>query len=78
MDWDQTFVVDGGQDDKKMGADVKAGARKASGRADRSPGERSITAAADRVEHAGGVVITVGTIGCSAFGPQRCEFGGPK
>jgi hypothetical protein len=41
-------------------------------------GEGSLTAATNLVEYSEGVVIRVGTIGCSAFGPQRCEFRVPK
>jgi hypothetical protein len=78
MDRDEVFADAGGQDDKKMGADAEGGGGKASGSASKSSRERSFVAAADRVECPGGFVIRVGTIGCSAFGPQRCEFGVPK
>jgi hypothetical protein len=78
MDWDETFVDDGGQDDKKMGADAKSATRNTSGRVCKSSGERSITATTNRLKYADGVIIKVGTIVCSTFGPQRYEFGVPK
>lgn len=78
MDRDEACADAGGQDDKKMDTDDEAGGGKASGRASQSSGDRSFVAAADRVECPRGFVIRVGTIGCSAFGPQRCEFGVPK
>jgi len=82
MDWDEKCVDEGCQNDKKMGADVKAGAWKKSGRTVKSFvksfGERSLTTTADRVEYSEGIVIRVGSIGCAALGPHRCEFGAPK
>jgi len=78
MDWDEKCVDEGCQNDKKMGADVKPGAWKKSGRTVKSFGERSLTITADRVEYSEGIVIRVGSIGCAALGPQRCEFGAAK
>jgi hypothetical protein len=54
---------------KELGGQVEAG---------KSPGGRSITTAADRVEFSKGIIIRVGTIGCSAFEPPRCGFGVSK
>jgi hypothetical protein len=54
---------------KELGGQVEAG---------KSPGGRSITTAADRVEFLEGIIIRVGTIGCSVFGPPRCGFGVSK
>jgi hypothetical protein len=78
MDWDETFVDDGGQDDKKMGADVKTGARKASGRASRSPRERSITTAHGSSGTRRGSRHQSWDNWLLCIRTQRCEFGGPK
>jgi len=78
MDGDEECVDDGCQDDKKMGADVKAGAWKTGGRIVKSFGERNLTTTSDRVEYSEGVVIRVEIIACAALDPQRCGFGVPK
>jgi len=69
MDWDEKCDDEGCQNDKKMGADVKAGAWKKSGRTIKSFGERSLTTTADRVEYSEGIVIRVGSNGVNSILP---------
>jgi hypothetical protein len=75
VDRDEACVDDGGQDDKKMGANAKAGDWKASGRAVKSFGEGSLTIATDRVEYSKGVVIRVEQLAALHFVGVR--NGGP-
>ena len=75
MDGTQKHATQDCQNAKKVDADAARGDEGQDRGADQSTGSKSCIASSDHVAQPGGLIIRVGTIGCSGFGLQRCEFG---